>query len=586
MKTYVLYLVAFLMTASWQLQAQRFTKVTDSPLSTTPGDSRSVNWVDANGDGYVDCFISNGPQAGQNNMLYLNDQSGNFTAVSGDPIVMDNQPSDGATFADIDNDGDIDGFVVNWYNKNNLAYLNQGDGTFVQITEGPWVNQAGYSETAAFGDYDNDGFVDLYVTNSAGNKRNFLYHNACQVNMVPVTTGAHVTDGASSRNVTWVDMDSDGDSDLFITNESNEQNQVYRNDGEGVFTKLTDVALNTSSVSTMSSCWGDTDNDGDLDVFLANDGSKNQYFRNDGGFVFTPILTTDISETTANSFGCAWADIDNDADLDLFVTNAFKPGMRLSNLLYINDGTGHLTKETTEPLTLDLGWSYGCAFGDYDNDGFMDLAVATTRFGSTDDHDYLYHNNANDNHFIMLALEGTTSNRSAIGAIVRVKATINGQPVWQMREVSAQSGYCGQNDMRVHFGLGETTSVDSLIIAWPSGNVEYMTNIAADQIVLKKESIVSSVSDKKEKFGLSIFPNPVQSEMTLRAHVRDLLTNINVEIVNDSGTIVHRTLVQAIDGKWEMTLAVDQLGLTPGLYFIRMYNHKADETKKFVVAGK
>src|SRR5690606_39249572 len=117
-----------------------------------------------------------------------------------------------------------------------------------------------------------------------------------------------------------------------------------------------------------------------LDVFLANNGSKNQYFQNEGNFIFAPIEDSDISLAAYNSFSCAWGDIDNDGDLDLFVTNAFKSGIRLKNLLYLNDGTGHLTQDITDIITQDLGWSYGCAFGDYDNDGFLDLAVATTRF--------------------------------------------------------------------------------------------------------------------------------------------------------------------------------------------------------------
>lgn len=572
--------------ACFQLHAQQFTKITDSPLTTTPGDSRSVNWIDVNNDGFVDCFISNGPQNGQNNMLYINDQNGNFTAVTEDPIVKDNEPSDGATFADIDNDGDTDAFVVNWYGKNNLAYLNNGDGTFIQIHEGPWVNQGGHSETASFGDYDNDGLVDLYVTNSAGNRRNFLYHNDGDSTMTPITMGPHVTDAASSRDVSWVDMDRDGDLDLFVTNESNEKNNVYRNDGNGLFTKLNDVALTTAFVSTMSSCWGDTDNDGDLDVFLANDGSVNQYFRNDGAFVFTPLVDTDISNATTNAFGCAWADIDNDADLDLFVTQAFKPGTRLRNLLFLNDGTGHLTQDTEEAVTQDLGWSYGCAFGDYDNNGFMDLAVATTRFGTTDETDYLYHNQPNDNHYLMLALEGTTSNRSAIGAIVRVKAIIAGAHIWQMREVSAQSGYCGQNDLRVHIGLGQTTIIDSVIIEWPSGNTEYLTHVNADQILHIKESFVSGIGDRKQHLGLTLFPNPVQSSLTIRAETDKVFYNVNCEIVNDTGLIVSHALIAHLDEKWEMTLPLDQLHLTPGNYFVRLYNLQFDETRKIVYAPK
>ncbi|MDO8335465.1 MAG: CRTAC1 family protein, partial [Candidatus Saccharibacteria bacterium] len=440
-----------------------------------------------------------------------------FTAVVDDPIVMDVTPSDGATFADIDNDGDLDGFVVNWYNKNNLAYINDGTGKFTQVLDGIWVNHFGYSETAAFGDYDNDGLVDLYVTNSAGNKKNFLYRNLGGNNMELVTGISPVTDLFSSRDVSWSDIDSDGDLDLYITNENGEKENLYRNDGGGAFEKLTDLVITTDGFNTMSSSWGDIDNDGDLDLFLANDGSKNQLFRNEGNFIFTKILTTDVSNVNARSFSSAWADIDNDGDLDLFVTNAFQNGVRLKNNLYLNDGTGHLTEVTNEIVVMDEGWSYGCAFGDYDNDGFQDLAVATTRFGNADEADYLYHNNGNSNLWLMVSLEGHVSNKSAIGAKVRVKAIVNGTAIWQMREISAQSAYCSQNDMRAHFGLGDATVVDSIVIEWPSGIKQYKTGVLPNQILDIEEDLVNAVKEELTTFGLKVFPNPTNSVLQLEA---------------------------------------------------------------------
>jgi hypothetical protein len=567
---------------SLSVYGQMFTKVVDSPLSTTNGDSRSINWVDVTGDGYVDCFISNGPQAGQNNMLYINDTNGNFTAVTDDPIVMDAAPSDGATFADIDNDGDLDGFVVNWYNKNNLVYINDGTGKFTQVLDGIWVNHFGYSETAAFGDYDNDGLVDLYVTNSAGHKKNFLYRNLGG-NIMELLTGiSPVTDLHASRNVSWTDIDKDGDLDLFVTNESGEKDDLYRNDGGGAFEKLTDPLITVDQFSTMSSSWGDIDNDGDLDLFLANDGSKNQLFRNDGNFVFSRITTTDISKNIANSFSSAWADIDNDGDLDLFVTNAFRNGVRLKNNLYLNDGAGHLTEVTNEVVTMDEGWSYGCAFGDYDNDGFQDLAVATTRFGNADEPDYLYHNNGNDNHWLLISLEGTTSNRSAIGAKVSVKAVVNGAAIWQMREISAQSAYCSQNDMRAHFGLGDATIVDSLIIEWPSGIKQYSTGVLPNQILDIEEDLVNAVPNELPSFSLNVFPNPTHSSIQLEANFGERMNDLLLEVYGDTGQIVYSTSYTQVSGFWQDHLDLRKLQLIPGHYIVRLSNGMSGEERKII----
>lgn len=578
----LLIVVTFIATPSL-MHAQFFTRVTDSPLSTTPGDSRSVNWVDVNGDGYPDCFISNGPQAGQNNSLYLNDTKGNFTRVTDDPIVSDGMPSDGATFADVDNDGDLDAFVVNWYNRHNLAYINSGNGTFTKVQEGIWVSNSGYSETAAFGDFNNDGLVDLYVTNSAGISKNFLYRNQGNQVLEKVAEGSPVTDISASRNVSWTDIDNDGDVDLFITNENAEADQCYRNDGNGLFEKRSDLAITTDHLNTMSSSWADIDNDGDLDLFLATDGSKNQLYRNEGNFVFTKILTTDISANSTKSFSSAWSDIDNDGDLDLFVTNAFQTGIRLKNNFYLNDGTGHFTAVTDDVVVMDEGWSYGCAFGDYDNDGFQDLAVATTRFGNTDEPDYLYHNNGNDNHWIMLALEGRTSNRSAIGTKVRVKTILNGIPTWQLREVSAQSAYCSQNDMRVHFGLADSEMVDSIVIEWPSGTVQYLTGVASDQLLDIEEDLVNSVSAAIASFGLKVFPNPTNGDLCLEANFVENNNELSLEIFGDTGEIAYKKEFHHKEGLWQYHIDLRQLQLSPGLYVVRVVSGISAEERKIIL---
>lgn len=484
MKNVFLHLLLF---SSTIVHAQYFTKISTTPITDSPGDSRSVNWVDVNNDGYVDCFISNGPRGGQNNSLYLNTGKGTFTAVTTDSIVHDHKPSDGATFADVDNDGDLDAFIVNWYNVNNLFYLNDGKGNFKQVTEGSFVNDRGYSETAAFGDYDKDGYVDLYVTNSEGYKNNFLYLNAKNGSFTKVTTGVAVTDTSYSRCANWCDIDNDNDLDLFVTNENKQHENLYRNDGKGKFTKLTDGPLLNDAGNTTSASWADMDNDGDLDVFMTNDGSPNSLFKNNGNFKFTKVTTDATVADLAHSFSSAWSDVDNDGDEDLFVTNSFSGKKRLLNFFYLNNGDGTFTKNTSDVIATDTAWSYGCAFGDYDNDGFQDLAVATCRFNKTDDVDLLYHNNGNGNHWITIKLIGKKSNKAAIGAKVYVKATIDGKSISQLREVSSQNGYCSQNDVRVHVGLNKTTIIDEIKIVWPLGLTQTRKNVKVDQFLVIEE---------------------------------------------------------------------------------------------------
>jgi enediyne biosynthesis protein E4 len=558
--------------AALSLPAQTFTKIIADPVVNAPGDSRCVNWVDVNNDGLPDLFISNGPQGGQNNMLYINNGTG-FTSVSNDTIVKDSQPSDGATWADSDNDGDIDAYVVNWYNTSNLFYSNDGAGTFTKMP-GTVNTSGGYCETASWGDFDNDGLPDLYVTNSAGVNKNLLFHNDGNNAFTKITSGDVVNDVFDSRSVNWTDIDSDGDLDLFVTNESGQNENIYRNDGAGIFTKLTTGALLTAGGNTMSSSWADYDNDGDLDIFLANDGSSNGLYRNDGNFVFIKITGDTVSNTNAHSFSGAWSDIDNDGDLDLFVTNAFSTTTLQLNFLYLNNGNGSFIRVgNTSPAT-DLDWSYGCAFGDYDNDGFEDLAVATVRFSGTDRNDLLYHNDGNSNCWITMRLTGAIANKSAIGTKVRVKATINGVPVWQMREISSQTSYCGQNDLRAHFGLGNAPVIDSIRVEWLGGAPETFANVGCNQFVtIVQGQGMTGIKKNELKNLVTLFPNPAQSRLEIKFTGKLEGTLVNYEITDAKGTLVLSGVLQ--------NNSIDIEKLPPGNYVLELKSTEGLFSGKF-----
>ncbi len=528
--------------------AGKFTKVLNSPVVTTPGDSRSVNWIDVDGDKDLDLMITNGPQAGENNFLYKNGGQGQFTLVTDDPIVQDGTPSDGATWADFDNDGDNDCFVANWWGIPNLLYKNTGNGTFERITTGSLVTGSSYSETASWGDYDNDGFVDLYVNNSDGDNKNFLYHNLGNGTFEKITTGSPVTDALVSRCVNWTDYDDDGDVDIFVTNENNQNENLYQNNN-GTFTKITGGPLLTNGGSTMSASWGDYDNDGLQDVFLANDQANDALFHNDGQGNFTKITTGPVVTSGGNSFGSEWADVDNDGDLDLFVTHAFNGGP-WRNFLFRNKGNSIFERDLTEVVATDEGWSYGAAFGDFDRDGDLDLAVANCLNASQPD--YLYENHAAEttNRWLVVDCIGTTSNRSAIGAKVRVKSTIDGQSVTQMREISAQSGYCGQNQLAPHFGLGNAETIESITVEWPSGLEEIFGNVAVNQYVTLTEGQgISSVKTPKGATGLALYPptpNPFHDSVDYRF---DLLKTavLKIEVRDLQG----KTIRHLAEGKFE-----------------------------------
>ncbi|MEN0047649.1 MAG: FG-GAP-like repeat-containing protein [Bacteroidota bacterium] len=554
------------------LFGQQFTPITEGTIVNTRSDSRSCNFIDLNGDFLDDIFISNGPSTGENNMLYLN-ENGIFRAVTDDPIVQDQGKSDGATFGDVDNDGDLDAFVVTWYGQRNFFYRNNGDNTFT-FEAGTATFGGTFSETAAFGDYDRDGWLDLYVTNSTNFttntyaiKRNQLWHNTKDGKFERVATGEIVLDANISRSVQWIDYDQDGDTDLWVANEENEPNYLYENQ-EGVFMKRTDIGLNNLNRSSTGSSWGDVDNDGDLDLFVANfSNQRNQLFINNGSEGFQEDFSSVLREESC-SFGSAFADFDNDGDLDLFVTNGFCDG-ELHNFLYQNDGKGNFTKDENSIPDLSTNCSFGAAWGDMNGDGYLDLVIANCKGNAAQSpSNTLLRNNGGTNNFIKFHLEGVQSNRSAIGAIVRVKANIGGADVWQMREISGQSGYNGQNSLTVHFGLAEVETVDSVLIKWPSGQLDTLTNLASGEIYSIVETSISQVVKTSNllPIQLQIFPNPITSTQLsyqIEGNI-DLSKEHYLEVLGVDGREKWRTpIVQRND-----SLSIHHLA--SGIYFIRL----------------
>ncbi len=480
-----------------QLPSQTFTKITAGSPVTEAGAWRSVNWIDYDRDGDLDLFVTRGLSGGQDNVLFRNEGGPgfSFTRMSGLSISQDHMPSDGSTWADYDNDGYPDAFVVNWYGQNNLLYHNEGDGTFSRVLSGTMVTDGGYSETASWGDYNNDGLVDLYVSNSEGTLRNFLYKNLGTGQFVRITTGRQSTDEGTSRGVNWVDYDGDGDLDLFIANESGENEFLYQNmlveSGIDTFQRVADDPLVAAGGSSWSGSWADYDNDGDQDVFVANWGNgTSRIFVNSGAGSFTADDLAPLASDSGYGASGGWGDIDNDGDLDLVVTHAYS-GLPGVNYLYRNllteTDTARMERVHTGPLVTDAGYMYGASWGDYDSDGDLDLFVARTQ--GENQVNAFYSNDGNTNHWLTLDLRGTASNAAAIGAKVRIRAMMNGTPVWQLRVVEGQSGYCGQN-LQVHFGLLNAATIDSLIIEWPSGFDEIFTGVAADRhlVVVENDS--------------------------------------------------------------------------------------------------
>ncbi|UII19758.1 FG-GAP-like repeat-containing protein [Fulvivirga ligni] len=447
--------------------SMKFEKDTNSGLSTGVTNSWSASWGDYDNDGYEDLFVPE-YDGSKVSHLYHNNGDGTFTEVT-TAISNNKLDATSATWGDYDNDGDLDLFITGNAGSLSQLYNNQGDGTFSRVTNGEIVQGEGYDHSASWVDYDNDGFLDLYVLDIIQTKYNRLYHNNGDGTFTKVT-GVEITNIISSSiGGTWSDYDNDGDMDIFIPNRDME-NFLFKNEGNGQFTRVLDGDIVNENLGSVGSSWGDYDNDGDMDLFVANPGTKyNALYNNQGDGTFTKITTGPIVTDKGNTHGSAWTDLDNDGDLDLYVTNDAGEG----NYLYMNNGDGTFQKLYND-LTEATQKSFGVATADFDNDGDQDIFVAN----HSGEPNQLYINSRGRcNQSICFTLIGTNSNRSAIGAKVRVRANIYGKDVWQMREITSQTGggIGSQNSMKVLFGLGDASQIDELVVEWPSGIVQRLS---------------------------------------------------------------------------------------------------------------
>jgi hypothetical protein len=470
--------------------AQLFTKITEGAVVNEGRYSEGSSWGDVNNDGWPDLFV---PHVWDDlpNLLFLNNGDGTFAQVAEDPVVTDDNTSSGGSFGDFDNDGNLDLFVQNWFGNNNSLYLGQGDGSFLRVTEGSIVNDGGNSFGSSVVDYDGDGNLDVYVDNGAftqNGEDNFLYRGNGDGTFTRILLGHLVNDGEISLSSGWCDHDDDGDADLLVANGGTFdyygiRNLFFQNNGDGTFTRVTEGVVATDVENSTGVSWGDYDNDGDFDLFIANWGRENNsLYQNDGGGTFSKITMGSIVNSGGHSVAGAWGDADNDGDLDLFVTNDWDE----DNWFYVNNGDGTFTEITVGNFVNDGGRSNGATWADYNRDGFLDLYVPNGR--NPTQNNFLYHNNAlSGNSWVSVRCAGVLSNAAAVGAKIRATATVGGQPLCQLRQVCGQTGFNAQNSFDVEFGLGDAPAVDSLHITWPSGTTDVYANVTANAFYLATE---------------------------------------------------------------------------------------------------
>jgi hypothetical protein len=493
-----LIILANIITVNDSLAEMKFTDITAQAGINNAAKGACVAFVDYDADGYMDIYVGNTGKvpepSGKPNLLYRNNGDGTFTDVAAEVGIADSRQTPGAAFGDFDNDGDPDLYVANDFGLNAL-YLNNGGGSFEDVTDAAGVRGGvdviggeevpnGYG--VALADENNDGYLDIYVVNLGGG--NILYRNNGDGTFTDISAQAGVQAGngiqGAGTAAVFSDFNNDGRLDLYAVNGYGLPSFFYLSNHTGF-----DDATNKAGVGELDdgagAAFGDYDNDGDMDLYVTNAASAegaplpNILYRNDGRGIFDDVTKEAGVAGEDYSLGAVFGDLDNDGRLDLYVVNNGGP-----NVLYHNNGDGTFTDATSDTGVGDEGLGSNAALGDMDNDGYLDIYVANTAFPDLDmgDPDVLYRNNGGTNHWLQMQLRGTTSNHIGIGARVKVSAG----DLHQVREVSGGRGYA-QDSPIINVGLGAHTSADIVEVTWPSGIVQTLTNITADQRIIIEE---------------------------------------------------------------------------------------------------
>lgn len=554
--------MAFVLSASAQLSFQDQAVI--SGINITAGDTflgNGITLFDFDKDGWDDITITS---ADTMPIRFYKNVSGNFVEQDFGFTTLTYETKS-VTWVDIDNDGDNDLFITSATSGNKL-FLNDGSMTFTDITDSAGLPSSNlYTYGASWGDYNNDGYLDVFVNNRTGIVPNKLYKNNGNLTFSDVSFQAGIDlSAAFSFCSAFLDINNDGFQDLYVSNDKlSYRNKLYRNNGDGTFTDISESSGTDVLIDAMSVTVGDYNSDGYFDIYVTNNPEGNVLLRNNGDETFTDVAAPTGTIYNSIGWGAAFFDADNDTDLDLYVSGSQDGSVPefLSAAFYeSNNGVDFTLNNAVVPG--DDGSSYSNAVGDINNDGLLDFVVS-----NNNENINLWKNTSTlTNNWIKLNLVGIISNKGGVGS--KIEMSINGQS--QYRYTFCGDGYMSQSSGTTHFGVGAATTIDYLKVNWPSGTEDIYYNVNVNQVLTIEEGLTLGIDSNESLENMYISPNPVISTV-------DIISSHQFNRVE-----VYTLLGQKLISLEILDNTVDMSNLQPGSYIIQCVSPTQVMTKKLI----
>lgn len=572
MKKNILLLLTFFALQSLQAQIQ-YTEVAAEMGFDFKGRSYGTSLGDYDNDGDDDIYIARHKGANNHSHILLKCRAnGSFLDVTeevGLPYI--GTPHQGM-WGDMDNDGDLDLFVI-CRDEPNLLYRNDG-GTFTDVSTASGLNA--YIRASKAGmvvDVNNDGYVDFYVANIYTD--NELWMNNGDGTFTDETIARGVNDNQIAMGSTTFDYDNDGDQDMYLTHDGNQEYILFENDGNGYFSDVGEISGTNYAGQGMGVDVGDVNNDGWMDIYITNL-SSNTLFINNGDKTFTDVSDESMTTDPGMGWGLSFTDIDNDGLRDIYMANDsyFSPN---PNKLYRNTGD-NIFEELAEGTSMEsMVGGYGVACADFNNDGREDIFLSNS--GDNDANQLFRNDTQNDNTYVKIKVKGTTSNAAAIGA--RVEVTAGG--VLHIDDVTSGMSYSSASSLVMHFGLGTADVIENITVRFPGGEVMEFTDLAVNTTynITEGEAISTAVQTiLPEMATWSVRPTLVSDAAYIGLSLKEKSKTF-IAVYDVAGQLVHTVFEgELTSGNYNYTLRGEDL--PKGILFVELWINGMRETRKII----